>query len=205
MGLVEKGNRQSGCRATMLRRMEALEKRRSERAQRCGMAVLRWAGLHGYVGLCVVVMMLSSGCAQRTLIITSEPSGALVYLLGEEVGRTPMKYDFMWYSDYDVVLRKEGYETLKTNRKLKAPLSQTPPFDLFGELFGTKDVREWNFVLTPTDPQAANPEGLMDRAEDLKGQLQSTKYTRKPSTAPTTKPATAPVVPAASRSSADAT
>jgi hypothetical protein len=140
---------------------------------------------------CAVLLLGLSGCAQRTLTITSEPSGALVYLNGDEIGRTPLKFDFMWYSDYDVVLRKEGYETLKTHQNLKAPLLGLPILDLAGELVGTKDRREWNFVMTPADPQAANEGDLLTRAAELKAQLRSTKNTRPPTTLPTTLPAPA--------------
>src|SRR5687768_697914 len=89
----------------------------------------------------VALTMIVAGCKQpeRTLVIESEPAGALVYLNGEEVGRTPVKYDFIWYGDYDVTLRKEGYETLKTHRKLKEPLFFLIPFDLMTEMAGGKD------------------------------------------------------------------
>lgn len=138
----------------------------------------------------LVLLNLVAGCAQRSLVIKSEPSGALVYLNGEEIGRTPVKYDFTWYSDYDVVIRLDGYEALKTHRGLKAPLSDVPPFDLLGELFGKKDFREWTFVLAPAQEQADDSDGLMSRAVTLKGDLQSSKYTRTPTTSPTTKPTT---------------
>ena len=133
-----------------------------------------------------------AGCAQRTVDITSEPSGALVYLNGEEVGRTPMRYDFMWYSDYDVALRKEGYETVKTNRKLEAPLLFIPPLDLVGELVGARDHRHWNFTMEPANLAATNPAGLINRGQSLKKDLRSSQYTHPPMTAPTTRPATGP-------------
>lgn len=135
---------------------------------------------------------LLCGCAQRTLDITSEPSGALVYLNGEEIGRTPLRYDFMWYSDYDVILRREGYETLKTNRKLDAPLMFIPPLDLVGELFGAKDHRHWNFTMQPAIVAATNPAGLINRGESLKKDLRSSPYTHPPTSLPTTRPATGP-------------
>jgi hypothetical protein len=128
------------------------------------------------------------GCAQRQLTINSDPSGAIVYLNGEEIGRTPVKYDFLFYSNYDVIIRKEGYETLKTERNLKAPLSAIPPFDLLGELFGTKDRREWSFTLAPANPQAVDPATLLTRARLLEGQLQSSKFTRLPASLPTSQP-----------------
>jgi hypothetical protein len=143
-----------------------------------------------------VLLFLSAflfcGCAQRTLDITSEPSGALVYLNGEEVGRTPMRYDFTWYSDYDVTLRKEGYETLKTYRKLDAPLLFIPPLDLIGELVGAKDHRQWNFTMEPASLAATNPIGLINRGQSLKKDLRSSQYTHAPTTLPTTRPATGP-------------
>ena len=126
------------------------------------------------------------------LDITSEPSGALVYLNGEEVGRTPMRYDFMWYSDYDVTLRKDGYETLKTHQKLDAPLLFIPPLDLVGELVGARDHRRWHFTMEPGSVAATNPAVLINRGQSLKKDLRSSQFTRPPTSLPTMRPATGP-------------
>lgn len=146
--------------------------------------------LRAFLILCLA--MGFAGCAKRQLHITSEPSGALVYLNGQEVGRTPMRHDFVFYGDYDVVLRREGYETLKTHRKLNAPLHEIPPIDLFAEMLGTKDVRHWNFELAQAGPQAVDPLALIGRGEALKGELRSSQYTRSPAPPPTTRPTTGP-------------
>lgn len=139
-------------------------------------------------GVCVCVV----GCAQRSLTITSDPPGALVFLNGpDEVGRTPLKCDFQHYGDFEVVLRKDGYETLKTHRNLKAPWTAFPPFDLFAEAFGSKDHQEWHFALNPVSQGGADPQTLIGRANELKGELRSTQYTRA-ATMPSTVPATAP-------------
>jgi hypothetical protein len=47
------------------------------------------------------------GCVERTISITSEPRGALVYLNDEEVGRTPVSVPFTYYGVYDVRLERE--------------------------------------------------------------------------------------------------
>src|ERR1041384_4339026 len=125
-------------------------------------------------------LFLLAGCAQRTVDITSEPSGALVFLNGQEVGRTPMRYDFTWYSDYDVILRKDGYETLKTHRNISTPLLFIPPLDLIGELFGAKDHRYWTFTMQPASPAATHPVGLINRGQSLKKDLRSSQYTHAP-------------------------
>lgn len=140
----------------------------------------------------VVVPCLAAACAQRVINVTSEPSGALVYINGEESGRTPFRYDFTWYGDYDIVVRAEGYETLKTNRKLDAPLAGIPPFDLLGEMFGAKDIRRWHFELQPAAAGLSDPSALIARGQAMRGELRSSKYTRAPSTLPAQMPATRP-------------
>ena len=71
------------------------------------------------------------GCVRRTVTIHSEPAGALVWLNDEEVGRTPVTTDFLWYGDYDVVVRKDGYQTLVTHAVIPQPWYQWPVLDFF--------------------------------------------------------------------------
>ena len=100
----------------------------------------------------------------RTLRLESDPPGALVYLNGEEVARTPAEVPLDWYGKYDVAVRKEGYETLKTERWVVAPWWQWPPIDLAAELIPLplRDRRELRFELQPA---TIRDEGLLDRAE----------------------------------------
>lgn len=74
------------------------------------------------------------GCVEREMTITSSPSGALVIISDKEIGRTPLTHSFTWYGDYDVILRMEGYETLKTHAHLTPPAYEIPPFDLFSAI-----------------------------------------------------------------------
>jgi len=126
---------------------------------------------------------------RRTLTVKSDPPGALVHLNGVEVGRTPMSSDFTWYGTYDVVLRKEGYETLKTRGKVIAPWWQWVPIDLFAELLPLHDKRMLSYTMKPYSDTAVDPEQMLTRAEQMRTQLRSSRYTKKPATAPTTTPA----------------
>lgn len=74
------------------------------------------------------------GCLERDVTITSEPAGALVFLNDKEVGRTPVTVPFLWYGDYDVILRLDGHKTITTHAKINPPLQETPPADLFCEI-----------------------------------------------------------------------
>lgn len=115
-----------------------------------------------------VLIFLPAGCVERTLTITSAPSGALVYVSAVEVGRTPVTMPFTWYGDYDVVLRLDGYETLKTHHEVKPPIYEVPPLDLLSELAPwTYHVeRSAHFELTKSaEPADAD---LLKRAEELR-------------------------------------
>ncbi len=80
--------------------------------------------------LVLLAATLLTGCVERELIITSEPSGVLVVVSDTMEVRTPATVKFKWYGDYDVIARMEGYETLKTHVQLTPPIYEIPPFDL---------------------------------------------------------------------------
>lgn len=75
----------------------------------------------------------AAGCVERVMKIRTAPEGALVLINDEEVGVTPTECSFVWYGDYDIVIRKAGYRTLKTHYRVNPPWHQAPPFDLFAE------------------------------------------------------------------------
>ena len=98
------------------------------------------------------VCTLSLGCVERRLLITSEPSGALVYLNDQEVGRTPLKVPFTWYGTYDVRLEREGYQTLETEQVAEQPWWEKPGPDLFAEAIPDKRVEiAWHLEMTPQE------------------------------------------------------
>jgi hypothetical protein len=87
---------------------------------------------------------------RRTLTIHTEPPAALVYLNDQEVGRTPVSVPFTWYGDYDVIIRKPGYQTLQTHAWIHPPWYQVPPLDLISEAlvpFTLHDTRELAYTL----------------------------------------------------------
>ena len=111
----------------------------------------------------------NSGCVRRTITITTDPPQARVFLNDQEIGRSEVSTDFLWYGDYDVVIRKEGYQTLQTNWTIKPPWYQWIPFDFFAEVLWpgwVHDTRAQHYALTP----AATPaEGeVIERAETLR-------------------------------------
>ena len=114
-----------------------------------------------------VALFNAGGCVRRTLTITTEPSGALLWLNDREIGRTPVEVDFDFYGTYDVRLERDGYEPMMTSGKANAPWWDTVVLDLVAEAVpGTLTSRvEWHYVMQPVDDDR---EGLIDRARQLR-------------------------------------
>lgn len=110
------------------------------------------------------------GCVQRTISITSEPAGALVFLNDEEVGRTPVTVPFTFYGVYDVRMEAEGYHPLWTKHKAKAPWWETPGIDLFAEMVPDKQAElYWHFTMEEQPPaEAVDADLLLDHARQLR-------------------------------------
>jgi len=117
------------------------------------------------------VVCVVFGCVQRSVKITTSAPKALVWLNDREVGRTPVTVPFHWYGDYDVVIRKKGFQTLKGHRRLKPPWYQVPPFDFVAELLiptTIYDEHSWHFELT--GEQAVGEQDLIDRAVAIRAE-----------------------------------
>lgn len=106
------------------------------------------------------------------MTVTSEPSGALVYLNGEEAGRTPMTKDFVYYGKFEIAVRKDGFETEKFDKWLVAPWWQWIPFDLAAELSPVRlqDKKTVHVELEPSQAMGGN-DALLTRAEAAREML----------------------------------
>src|SRR5258706_4588430 len=98
------------------------------------------------------LLLCLGGCVEHQMVVDTEPQGALVYANGQEIGRTPIRREFNWYGTYDVVVRKEGYETLRLKQPVIAPWWQWVPFDFFAEIlpWRTTDTQKFRYTMQPT-------------------------------------------------------
>lgn len=111
------------------------------------------------------------GCIQRTIVVDSDPRGALVYLNDVEVGRTPTRVPFTFYGEYDVRLVKEGYRTLQTSAEASPPWYDMPGPDLFAEMapWTERVTVEWSFALEPARP--VDEATVIDHARQMRALL----------------------------------
>jgi len=121
--------------------------------------------------LLIGVTLCVGGCVQRTINITSQPEGALVYLNDEEVGRTPLLVPFTFYGVYDVRVEYPGYETLVTAHRARAPAHDMIGMDLVNEVmpYTTHVILNWHFELEPLAP--VDEVLTVDRARQLRAMV----------------------------------
>lgn len=135
---------------------------------------------HCILALTPLALLALAGCVERRIEITSEPSGALVWLNDQQVGRTPTQAAFLYHGVYDIRVELEGFEPLRTEAKAKAPLYENAPLDLFAEALPMRidNVQRWHFVLEPSLESTLGREelegDLLTRAAAMRGELEAT-------------------------------
>ena len=97
-----------------------------------------------FAAVLATTIALASGCngVRRRLTVTSEPSGAIVYLNNKEIGRTPISTNFLYSGTYNIRCYKEGYETTETAYRTGTPWYLWPGFDFFSENFVPGEIRD---------------------------------------------------------------
>jgi hypothetical protein len=123
----------------------------------------------------ILFAMLMTGCVQRQMTILTDPPGAVVYLNDREMGRTPFTHPFLWYGNYDVVIRKDGYQPLKTTAEFTAPFWQFVPLDAVTDFLPLQDHQTVAFKLKPDAP--VDPQLLVAHGVQLQKELQASEHT----------------------------
>ncbi len=133
-------------------------------------------------GACVVGALAGAGCIERTMTVTSDPPGALIYVNDQEIGRTPLTRDFLSYGVLEVFVRKDGYQTIKVAQPFHAPWFDRAPIDLLAELMPVhvRAHKELHYVLQPATNETVDPADLLRRGAEMQGDLESSKFTRTP-------------------------
>ncbi len=106
--------------------------------------------------LCVsVVGLASTGCLQRSLSISSEPSGAQLIVNGQAAGNTPAKLAFHHHGTYRVELRKPGYVPVVEGLRVGPKIYERMPIDLVTDVLWPGkivDDRKVHYKLKKTPP-----------------------------------------------------
>ncbi len=109
----------------------------------------------------------SLGCVKRTISITTNPPGALVWINDREIGRTPVDFPFTYHGEYDVRIERDGSEPVMTSAWTDRPVWDASFVDFVAEIapvnLHSKTV--WHFELSPPNN---DQELLLKRANTLR-------------------------------------
>jgi len=119
---------------------------------------------------CSAVLFTLGGCVERRVEVTSEPSGARVWLNDELIGVTPCEAGFKYYGKYDVRLALDGFEPVHEGRVMKAPIYEYPIVDIAATVVPLKfeSVNRWHFVLVESSELNRDRDGLIGRAQEMR-------------------------------------
>lgn len=129
-------------------------------------------------GTLAVVLCMSAitatGCVERKVTIRTEPSGAELLLDSAPAGGTPYTFPFIHYGVREIIIKKDGYVTVKEDIDVSPPLYQRFPIDLFFEVlpFTITDHQEFVYNLTPVSE--VDEKEILERAKVLRSELEST-------------------------------
>ncbi len=129
-------------------------------------APIRWSNILAFSFVAAIATTMQ-GCVRRTIAITSTPADALVYVNDREVGRTPCEVDFLFYGEYDVRLKRDGYESIVGSGTASAPFWDFIGADLLVEVapVNLESRVKWHFDLIPADN---NHNDLLARAKQMR-------------------------------------
>lgn len=128
------------------------------------------------------VLAPAAGCVERVMRITTEPPGCRVWVNGEERGvtterRPTIEVPFLWYGNYVITARKEGYVTQEVTYRTWAPIYQFIGPDLIAEVAPVRLRNVHEVPVISLEPREAPPkddaerarrrDSLVDRAEQL--------------------------------------
>lgn len=120
------------------------------------------------LALLVLVAPALGACAmKRSVTIDSVPSGATIWVNGEQQARTtPVTVPFSQYGYWDVRLEKQGYQSLSTQVRVASQIDGYPVVDLPFEILG--GTRSFRRVLEmeplPTGDHQRRVGDIMERA-----------------------------------------
>ena len=122
-----------------------------------------------YLAIGGMLLLLTSGCVQRRMLIRSQPEGAMVTIDRQAIGLTPVSVPFSYYGTREIQLEKDGYQTIAVRQRLRPPWYEWFPISFFSNHFALReirDVRRLDFEMLPK--VQVSEYQLIDRANQLR-------------------------------------
>jgi len=101
--------------------------------------------------IAVIGLLIFPGAIRKVATITSEPSGAKVWINGKYRGKTPVEIPYNWNWYYDFTLKMDGYQDFCIRERFYAPARHWIPLDFFVEAAPVRSEEpQWrHYKMTP--------------------------------------------------------
>lgn len=102
-----------------------------------------------------LICFFAFGCVKRTIVIESDPPGALVWINEHKIGPTPVRHEFITHGRYKFRLEKAGFRELVAREMVRAPVYEWIPLDFIAENLlpvHLDDRHIFRYALSPLPP-----------------------------------------------------
>ncbi|MDO5581123.1 MAG: PEGA domain-containing protein [Planctomycetia bacterium] len=123
----------------------------------------------------ILLLLCASGCnsVHRRLSITSEPSGARVWINDQEVGRTPISQNVVYSGTYKIRCEQESCETTTVMHDVRTPWYLYPGVDFLSENFVPGELRDNQKCHVVLPPKRVVPDNeLLEAANKMRSEAQ---------------------------------
>lgn len=140
----------------------------AEESARLGLHMTKWDSLIVRVLSAVALALLVglAGCTSRAVTVTSLPPGAEVSINRRVVGKTPVRVNYTHYGSYRIELRKDRYQTLVREEKLRPPWYGYDPFAFMADNVIPARINDESYLhyVMVEVPEMGDRDALMGRA-----------------------------------------
>ena len=116
---------------------------------------------------------LMTGCSSRRLVVRTQPEGAFVTVDGHPVGYSPVAVNYVYGGSRDILIEKDGQESIREKVDLSDPWYLRPPISFFTENFSPREIRHQPVLDFQMQPKSrVNGDVLIQRANTLRDNVQ---------------------------------
>ncbi len=118
-----------------------------------------------------LLMVTSSGCVRRRMMVRTNPPGATVSIDNQVIGTSPAATPFVYYGTREIRIERDGFRTETIRRRFNPPWYQFPGLDFISETLWPGELRDERIIDVEMVPMVREPtESVVQRADGLRNQ-----------------------------------
>jgi hypothetical protein len=117
------------------------------------------------------LIVTSSGCVRRRMMVRTNPPGATVSVDNQVIGTSPAATPFVYYGTREFRIERDGFRTETIRRRFNPPWYEFPGLDFISETLWPGEIRDERIIDVEMVPLTREPtENVVERADALRSQ-----------------------------------